>query len=68
MKFENIPKELQEPIKDLRHGSLTIQSDVDDAIDQEENWKEAKSTISVRMIDLIGEAKSVLKDICGEEV
>ena len=63
MQFDNVPNELQETILSLKHGALTIQCDVDDAIEQSDNWEDAKSTIEARMTDLIGEALHVINDI-----
>jgi len=65
MDFKDIPKEFQEDIFGLKHGSYTIECDVNDAIDQATDWKDAKSTIESRMTDLIGEALNTINKICS---
>ena len=65
MEINDIPTDLQSEVYSLKHGSLTIQCDVDDAIDQAENWKDAQETIEARMDALIGEAKAIINTFCN---
>jgi len=68
MDFKDLPKEIQNDIEGLKHGSLTIETDIQDSISQATDWEDAQETIESRMTDLIGEAIGNVQDLCGGEM
>lgn len=65
MELEELPEERQEEIVALKHGSNTIECDVNDALEQAEDISDFKETVRIRMKDLIGEAQEIITDFCG---
>ena len=59
MDFEDLPKEIQEFIDDLKHHSSTIECDVVDALDQGDTVEEVVNFAISKMEDLAGEANWV---------
>lgn len=43
MNKQDIPEEFQEAIEGLRHGNTTIETFVNQAIEDADNWEEAQS-------------------------
>ncbi len=66
MEIEELPEEMQEEIVALKHGSYTIECDVNDALEQAENISEFKETVRTRMKDLIGEALDSIANFCAD--
>lgn len=66
MKIEDLPEELREMVEALKHGSNTIECDVNDALESAENLDDFKARVSNAMNDLIGEAQ-VIKDVLSKE-
>ena len=64
MEINKIPTNLQDEVYSLKHGSYTIQSDVTDAIEQAEDWKDAQEIIKSRMDTLVDESKEIIKLFC----
>jgi hypothetical protein len=63
MKIEDLPEDLREIVEGLRHGSLTIQCDIDDALENAENLQDFKERASGAMDDLMNEAGAIKKSI-----
>lgn len=53
-------------VEALKHGSATIQCDVNDALESAENLDDFKARVSNAMNDLMGEAQEI-KDTLGKE-
>lgn len=66
MKIEDLPEELREMVEALKHGSATIECDVNDALENAENPDDFKARASNAMNDLIGEVQEI-KDTLGKE-
>lgn len=66
MKIEELPEDLREMVEALKHGSVTIQVDVIDALENAENLDEFKANVSNAMLDIQGEAQGVI-DLMGKE-
>lgn len=63
MKIEDLPEELKEEVEALKHGSATIECDVNDALESAENLDDFKARVSNSMDDLIGEAQQVKTEL-----
>ncbi len=59
MKFEELPEDMQEQIDALKHGALTIQSDVLDALESTESLEEFQLQVDNCMDEIISEAQGV---------
>ncbi len=57
MELEDLPDEMQDAFEGLKHGSSTIQSDIEDALENAKSLEEFESTVELRMQELIDEAK-----------
>ncbi len=68
MKIEDLPKELREMVEALKHGSNTIECDVNDALDDAENPLDFMARVCNAMNDLIGEAQDVKNIVSKEKV
>lgn len=66
MIIEELPEDLREMVEGLRHGSNTIECDVNDALENAGSLDEFKANASNAMNDLISEAKEI-KDTLGKE-
>ncbi len=63
MKFRNLPQHLREAIEALKHGSNTIECDVQDALDNAKNIADFQDKVSFAMDNLIEEALLVKQGI-----
>lgn len=61
MEIEDIPKEEQEWIVHLHHGSLSVQNEVYDAVSNSDDITELKSTIITYMSELMTECAQVIQ-------
>jgi hypothetical protein len=59
MNFKDLPEDLQEQIDMLKHGALTIQADVWDALESTESIEEFRLQVDNCMDELISEAQGV---------
>ena len=59
MKYEELPKNMQEQIDTLNHGALTIPTDVLDAMESTESLEEFRSQVDSSMDEIISEAQKV---------
>ncbi len=58
-----MPDDLRETIESLKYGSYTIESDVNDALDNAENLKDFQEHASGALNNLINEAKDVMRSL-----
>lgn len=68
MKFEELPEHLRVTIESLKHGSATIQADVNDALDSAQDIKDFQDRVSTAMDDLIQEAMLVRTGLGRENI
>ncbi len=66
MKLEELPEDLREMVEALKHGSNTIECDVNDALENAETLDDFKANVSSAMNDLQGEAQAI-RDTLGKE-
>ncbi len=66
MNIEDLPQEMREMVEALKHGSSTIECDVNDALENAEDLDDFKARVSNVMNDLKGEAQVVI-DTLGKE-
>lgn len=59
MDFEELSEDLQEEVRALKHGSATIESDVECALESAESMEEFRLQVSDCMDELISEAQGV---------
>lgn len=59
MDFEKLPQDFQEEVTALKHGSLTIQEDVNQALDEATDLPDFVSSVYSRMESLTNEATEV---------
>jgi len=57
MKIEDLPGEIQDSIANLKHGSLSIEADINEAVEQADNPKEFKDIVDDLMDRIIEEAR-----------
>ncbi len=67
MEYKQIPKVYRDLIKDTKHGSYTINSDVIDACENAKNWKEAQKAIKAYMENLIDEATEAIRHFTNDK-
>ena len=68
MEIEELPEDLREMVEALKHGSNTIECDVNDALENAENMDDFKANVSNAMTDLIGEAQVIIDTLGKEKV
>jgi hypothetical protein len=56
MNYKELPSHLQEFVSNLKYGSLTVEADVNDALEQAKDLAEFKDLANTSMDELIGEA------------
>jgi len=59
MDFEDLPEDLKDKYLMLKHGSATIQADVEDALEEAENIEDFREKVRDKMKALIYECKDV---------
>lgn len=59
MNYEELPENMHKQIDELKHYSLTIQSDVLDAIESAKSLEEFRSQVDSSMDEIISEAHKV---------
>lgn len=59
MNIEDLPADMQEEINMLKHGSLTIQTDIEEALNEAEDLEHLKDIVDSKMQALIEEAQSM---------
>jgi len=64
MNFEELPDDLQKQIYPLNHGSLTIKSDILDALESTNSIEEFRSQVDSSMDEIISEAQKV-REVLG---
>lgn len=67
MKFRNLPQHLRVTVESLKHGSNTIECDVQCALEDAKNLKDFQERVSGAMDNLIGEALDVKLGIGGKK-
>lgn len=60
MKIEELPEDLQEAIESLKYGSLSIEADVMEALENAENLRDFKERASGALNNLMQEVKEVM--------
>lgn len=68
MELEELPEHIREMVEALKHGSNTIECDVQDALDNAENLDDFMARVSNAMNDLIGEAEAIKLTLGKEHV
>jgi len=68
MEIEDLPEDLREMVAALKHGSNTIECDVNDALENAENPDEFKANVSNAMHDLVGEIKDIMETLGKQRV
>ncbi len=63
MEYKQVPKKYRDEWNGGKHGSTTIQSDVNDSIDKAGDWLDAQGMIEQAMIELIGEAQHTIEKL-----
>lgn len=63
MKFEELPEDTVEEIRGLKYGSMTIEADVQQTLEEAENIKDFKEGVTGRMKSLIEEAQGVIASL-----
>ncbi len=66
MEYNQVPKKYRDEWNGGRHGSMTIQSDVNDSIDKADDWLDAQGMIEQAMIELIGEAQHTIEKLADK--
>jgi hypothetical protein len=67
MKKEELPENLQTVIRNLIHGSGTIDYDITESLDNATSVEDFRERVSDAMNSLIGEAECVKKTIAGDK-
>jgi hypothetical protein len=67
MKEEELPEYLQNVLRQLKHGSGTIDYDITDSLDNANSVEDFQERLSEAMNSLIGEAECVKKMIVGNK-
>ncbi|MGB8216292.1 MAG: hypothetical protein WCE94_03230 [Candidatus Methanoperedens sp.] len=62
MKIEELPDELRKAIRSLKNGSLTIEADVMEAIEEAEYLKDLEERVFGTMNNLLAEVKDVIRE------
>lgn len=68
MKIEDLPEELREMVEALKHGSNTIECDVNDALEISSDVDDFRARVCCEIDSLIGEAQDVKNTVCKENV
>jgi len=68
MEIEDLPEDLREMVKALKHGSNTIECDVNDALENAGDLDEFKANVSNAMHDLVGEIKEIMETLGKQRV
>lgn len=68
MKLEELPEDLREMVKALKHGSNTIECDVNDALDAASDVKDFRERVDCEISNLIAEAQNVKNIVCKDRV
>jgi hypothetical protein len=63
MKIEELPAELKESIRSLKNGSLTIEADVMEALEEAENLIDFEERVNGAMNNLMEEIKDVIREV-----
>ena len=63
MRLEDLSPKLQEEVRALKHGSYSIEADVDGALDEAEDLEDFKDAVHHAMICLVLEAKNTINVI-----
>ena len=66
MEYKQVPKKYRDEWNGGRHGSMTIQSDVNQSIDKAGDWLDAQGMIEQAMIELIGEAQHTIEKLADK--
>lgn len=66
MEIEELPEDLREMVEALKHGSTTIESDVNDALEIASDVDDFRERVECELDSLIGEAQEV-KDIIRKQ-
>ena len=66
MDISNVPEAYQEDIEGLRHGSYTMQTIVEESIEEAQDWPAAQKEIASRVREVISEAEGILEQFCNE--
>ncbi len=61
MEYEDLPEDVKQYIRDLKHGSYTIESDVEEALSEASDLSEFRLLVTNYMDELISEALKVRK-------
>lgn len=67
MKEEELPKYLQDVLKNLKHGSITIDCDITDSLNNADSVEDFQKGVSNAMDNIISEAEYVKKNIVGDK-
>ncbi len=67
MKEEELPKHLQDVLKNLKHGSITIDCDITDSLNNADSVKDFQKRVSNAMDNIIGEAEYLKKNIVSDK-
>ena len=67
MKFEDLPKKLQALVKTSKHGSLTIQNDISDALENADDTAEFCS-LSMHSLEILRDEANYYWNILNEEL
>ncbi len=60
MNLEDLPPGMRKAVEMLKHGSSTIQSDIEDALDEAEDIGHFRTMVYAKMQALIGEAQNMV--------
>ncbi len=63
MEYKQVPEKYRDEWNGGKHGSMTIQSDVNDSIEKAGDWLDAQGMIEQAMIELIGEAQHTIEKL-----
>jgi len=68
MEIEELPEDLREMVAALKHGSNTIECDVNDALEIASDVDDFRARVCCEIDSLIGEAQGVRDIVCKEKV